>query len=149
MIEIYTDGACRGNPGPGGWGYVKKIKDYIQRDFGGSKETTNGRMELKALKKALETILYTKKDITVYTDSKYVCDSFNKYMHTWVKKDWRKANGRPVIHKDLWEYIYNKSLEMNIKCVWVKAHNGNKGNEEADFLANKGLDNEINRKDII
>ena len=134
-IEIYTDGACSGNPGPGGWGAVLRYKGIEKELSGGERETTNNRMELTAVIKALEA-LKEPCMITLYTDSKYVSDAFNQgWIYSWMKKDWKKADGKPVMNQELWQQLYGLWKQHDITLVWVKGHADNYYNNRCDALA--------------
>ena len=134
-IEIYTDGACSGNPGPGGWGAVLRYKGVEKELSGGEKDTTNNRMELTAVIKALEA-LKERCSVTLYTDSKYVSDAFNQgWIYGWLKKDWKKSDGKPVLNKELWQRLYELWKQHDITLVWVKGHADNPYNNRCDELA--------------
>ena len=134
-IEIYTDGACSGNPGPGGWGAVLRYKGVEKELSGGEKDTTNNRMELTAVIKALEA-LKERCSVTLYTDSKYVSDAFNQgWIYGWLKKDWKKSDGKPVLNKELWQRLYELWKKHEIKLVWVKGHADNYYNNRCEALA--------------
>ncbi len=139
LIYIYTDGACRGNPGPGGWGAVLICDDYKKEIKGGSLLATNNIMELTAVIKALE-LLKNKSTIEVTTDSTYVKDGITKWIHNWKEKDWRTANKKPVKNKDLWLQLDDLSANHKITWQWVRGHTGHPENERADELANQGID---------
>ena len=138
-VEIYTDGACRGNPGSGGWGALLIHNETERKLFGGTEDTTNNRMEMQAVIEALNT-LKTSCEITLYTDSKYVMDGINKWLPAWKSRNWTTANKKPVKNRDLWELLDKAVTKHNIEWNWVKGHTGNIGNEEADALANRGID---------
>ena len=134
-IEIYTDGACSGNPGPGGWGAVLRYKGIEKELSGGERETTNNRMELTAVIEALRA-LKEPCIITLYTDSKYVSDAFNQgWIYGWMKKDWKKADGKPVMNQELWQQLYSLWKQHEITLVWVKGHADNYYNNRCDALA--------------
>ena len=138
-IEIYTDGACRGNPGPGGWGALLIYQGTKKTLYGGASDTTNNRMEMQAVIEALKA-LKSKCEIKLYTDSKYVMDGINKWLPGWKKRNWKTANKKAVKNQDLWE-VLDLAIKMHeIEWHWVKGHTGNLGNEEADSLANRGID---------
>ena len=140
MIKIYTDGACSGNPGIGGWGVVilQTSKKPIFLN-GGEQETTNNRMELTA---AIKSILYFKEknDIEIFTDSKYLKDGIEIWIHKWKKNGWKTSNKKPVKNKDLWIDLNNGINKHNIKWNWVKGHANNEYNEKADYLARKYIE---------
>jgi len=138
-IEIYTDGACRGNPGPGGWGALLLYGDHRKTLHGGEPETTNNRMEMTAAIEALNA-LKGPREVILYTDSKYVMDGINKWMPAWKKRGWKTANKKPVKNQDLWQALDEAVSRHKIKWNWVRGHTGVDGNEEADALANRGID---------
>ena len=139
VIEIYTDGACRGNPGAGGWGALLIAGKHRKEIHGGEFDTTNNRMELTA---AIEALNALKKgsQIVLHTDSKYVMDGITAWMPNWKKRDWKTAAKKPVKNKDLWQALDAASQRHEIDWRWVKGHDGNPGNERADELANLGID---------
>lgn len=138
-VEIYTDGACRHNPGPGGWGVLLRMNDHEKELFGGEPETTNNRMELMAAIKALESL---KRDCNVrlLTDSKYVMNGINQWIVNWKRRGWKTASKQPVKNVDLWQRLDTAAERHTIEWVWVKGHSGEPGNERADALANRGID---------
>jgi len=138
-VEIYTDGACRHNPGPGGWGAVLRYGDTSKEIFGGELDTTNNRMELMAAIKALES-LTRDCEVTLYTDSQYVRKGITEWIMNWKKRDWKTAAKKPVKNADLWKLLDTQVDRHSVNWVWVKGHSGNEGNELADALANKGVD---------
>ena len=138
-VEIYTDGACRGNPGPGGWGALLIYGDKQKELFGGETDTTNNRMELMAAIEALST-LKRSCDLTLYTDSQYVRKGITEWIDNWKKRGWKTAAKKPVKNADLWQRLDEAVQRHNVKWVWVKGHAGNEGNEMADQLANRGID---------
>lgn len=134
-IEIYTDGACSGNPGAGGWGVILRCGAVEKELSGGEQETTNNRMELTAVIEALKAL---KKEcrITLYTDSRYVMDGINQWMPNWKNNGWRTTNKKsPVKNVDLWQQLDALAARHQIKWVWVKGHNGHPENERVDMLA--------------
>ena len=137
-IYIYTDGACKGNPGPGGWGALLKYKEHKKEINGFSKNTTNNIMELTAVIESL-LIIKQKSDITIITDSNYVKDGITKWIANWKTKGWKTSNKKPVKNKDLWKKLDDLSNNHNIKWEWVRGHTGNPGNERADQLANEAI----------
>ena len=139
LIYIYTDGACRGNPGPGGWGAILICEDYRKEIKGGSLLTTNNIMELTAVIKALELIKHPSK-IEITTDSTYVKDGITKWIHNWKKKSWKTANKKPVKNKDLWVHLDELVSKHSVGWEWVRGHTGHPQNEAADQLANQGID---------
>ena len=138
-VDIYTDGACSGNPGPGGWGVLIEIDNENIELSGGDRETTNNRMELMAAIKALEEI---DKDyeITLYTDSNYVKEGITSWISNWKKNNWKTASKKDVKNKELWMRLDEAIKDKNISWVWVKGHAGNAGNEQADYLARSALE---------
>jgi len=138
-VIIYTDGACRGNPGPGGWGVSLKYNGHHKKLFGAESKTTNNRMELTAAIKALETLTRSC-DIILHTDSKYVLQGITSWMPDWKKRGWKTAAKKPVKNVDLWQRLDNATQKHKIEWVWVKGHSGDPGNELADELANQGID---------
>ena len=138
-VDIYTDGACSGNPGPGGWGVLIEIDNENIELSGGDRETTNNRMELMAAIKALEEI---DKDyeITLYTDSNYVKDGITKWIFNWKKNNWKTSAKKAVKNSDLWIQLDDLQNNRNVKWNWVKGHAGNLGNERADELARMGIE---------
>jgi ribonuclease HI len=139
MIKIYTDGACKGNPGPGGWGALIIYATEEKEIYGGENLTTNNRMELKAVIMALREI-NSGRDITIFTDSSYVQKGISEWIFKWKQNGWRSSNRKPVKNKDLWVDLDDISSKFTIKWEWVKGHSGDPGNERADYLANKGCE---------
>ncbi|MDC0145366.1 ribonuclease HI [bacterium] len=142
VLEIYTDGACRGNPGVGGWGAILKYDNKIKEINGFSKETTNNIMELSAVINALKELNRTC-DIIITTDSNYVKDGITKWIHNWKKNGWKTANKKPVKNKELWLELDNLVTQHQINWKWIKGHSGHPENERADQLANQAIDNHI------
>lgn len=141
-VEIYTDGACRGNPGPGGWG-VLLLTDRTERELcGGDIATTNNRMELMAAIQGLSA-LNRRCNVSVYTDSEYVRRGISEWLANWKKRGWKTANRKPVKNKDLWRKLDELAAQHDIEWHWVKGHAGNPGNERADQLANDGLERSL------
>lgn len=138
-VIIYTDGACRGNPGPGGWGASLRYNGTHKKLFGGEADTTNNRMELMAAIVALETLTRAC-SIVLNTDSKYVLEGITSWMPNWKKRGWKTAAKKPVKNVDLWQRLDAAIQPHDIEWVWVKGHSGNLGNELADELANQGID---------
>ncbi len=136
---IYTDGACRGNPGPGGWGVYLKAGRHEKTMHGGEPETTNNRMELTAAIEALRALTRAC-DVVLYTDSKYVMDGIKSWLPNWKKRGWKTASRKPVKNQDLWQALDAETERHSIRWVWVKGHAGDPGNELADELANRGID---------
>ena len=146
-VTIYTDGACRGNPGPGGWGVVLTHAGHEKHLHGGEYDTTNNRMELTAAIKALQALKQPCK-VELYTDSHYVKHGVEKWLHSWKKNKWKTAARKEVKNKDLWQQLDTESQRHTIKWSWVKGHSGDPGNELADLLANRGIDNLIDRVNL-
>ncbi len=138
MTIVYTDGACSGNPGPGGWGVLILGDGDPERLCGGEAETTNNRMELMAAIKALETFPEGAA-ITLYTDSQYVKNGVTDWITGWKRNGWKTAAKKPVKNKDLWEPLDALASARNVTWKWVKGHAGDEGNEEADRLAREGM----------
>ena len=138
-VIIYTDGACRGNPGPGGWGALVKYDEVKKEIFGGSKDTTNNQMELSAAIEGL-AILKEPCSVELFTDSKYVMDGITQWIQNWKKNNWRTAAKKDVKNKELWKKLDELISYHQVQWYWVKGHSGDMGNETADFLANKGID---------
>ncbi len=139
IVEIYTDGACRGNPGPGGWGAWLKYAAAEKEICGGEPETTNNRMELMAAIQALEVLKHPC-NVKLYSDSKYVLQGITEWMANWKKRGWKTAAKKPVKNEDLWRRLDTAMQKHQIEWVWVKGHAGIFGNEKADQLANQGID---------
>lgn len=137
QIEIYTDGACSGNPGPGGWGAVLVYNGKEKELSGSEKETTNNRMELTAVIMALNA-LNQPCEVKLTTDSKYVCDAINKnWVYSWRKNGWKKSDKKPALNVDLWKELLSLLEKHEVEFIWVKGHNGHKYNEICDALAVK------------
>lgn len=138
-IKVYTDGACRGNPGPGGWGALLVSGEKQKEIYGGETHTTNNRMELKAV---IEAIKAVKKKCTIdlYTDSTYVQKGISEYVHNWQKNGWKTANKKPVKNVDLWQELVALEEGHDVAWHWVKGHAGHPENERADELANLGIE---------
>ena len=139
-VEVYTDGACSGNPGPGGWGATIKLEEETVEIYGGENNTTNNRMELIAAIKALEFLDESHK-IILYTDSNYVKDGITKWIFNWKKNNWKTSSKKPVKNKELWERLDELNLSKNINWSWVKAHNVDEFNNQVDILARKAAEN--------
>ena len=134
-IEIFTDGACSGNPGPGGWGAILRYKTNEKELSGGEKETTNNRMELTAVISALK-VLKEPCEVTLTTDSKYVCDAvLQNWVYSWRANGWKKSNKKPALNVDLWEQLLELLEIHKVQFVWVKGHDGHPENERCDKLA--------------
>ncbi len=138
-IYIYTDGACRGNPGPGGWGALLKYENHTKEIKGGSLLTTNNIMELTAVIESLNLLKFKSK-VVVTTDSAYVKNGITTWIHNWKLKGWKTASKKPVKNKELWMKLDTLSSKHDILWKWVKGHSGNPDNDRADFLANQGID---------
>ena len=138
IINIYTDGACSGNPGPGGWGAYIDNSGIVTELSGREEDTTNNRMELKAVIEALNSF-ETKTNLNLYTDSKYVMDGSSKWIENWKRNGWKTAQKKAVKNQDLWIELDNLVNFHQIKWVWVKGHDGNYGNERADYLATTAI----------
>lgn len=139
VIEAFTDGACRGNPGPGGWGVLLRFNDHEKRLCGGEVETTNNRMELMAVIKALESLNRDCK-VKVTSDSQYVLKGISEWMVNWKKRGWKTAAKKPVKNVDLWQRLDKAQENHDIEWTWIKGHSGHIENEIADALANQGID---------
>ena len=140
IIKIYTDGACRGNPGPGGWGaLILKDNEEIKLN-GGQNDTTNNQMELTAVIKSLD-FFSESTEIEIFTDSKYVMDGITEYIKKWKVNGWKTASKKPVKNTDLWKQLDDLSAQHSIRWNWVKGHSGHRENDIADELANLGIDN--------
>ncbi len=139
MIDIYTDGACSGNPGPGGWGAILR-KDATEKElFGGEALTTNNRMEMRAVIEALRA-LKTPVEARVHTDSQYVQKGISEWIHGWKRRGWKTANKEPVKNEDLWRELDRLAAQHRIEWIWVKGHAGHVENERADELARRGVE---------
>jgi len=138
-VSIYTDGACRGNPGPGGWGAVLRYGDKEKELYGGEPHTTNNRMELTAAIRALEA-LKSPCEVHLTTDSQYVRKGITEWLMNWKKRGWKTAARKPVVNQDLWMQLDAACAVHQVHWHWVKGHSGDVGNERADSLANRGID---------
>lgn len=138
-VIIHTDGACRGNPGPGGWGAVLEHQSRERELYGYEPETTNNRMELMAIIQALEALKRPCR-VRAITDSQYVMKGVTEWMAGWKKRGWRTASRKPVANRDLWERLDAAIQRHEIEWEWVRGHTGHAGNERADQLANRGID---------
>jgi ribonuclease HI len=139
LIQIYTDGACRGNPGPGGWGALLKFGSKEKQLYGGESLTTNNRMELRAVIEALSA-LKRPCNVSVTSDSTYVLKGINEWLPSWKKRGWLTSGKKPVKNEDLWKSLDSLNSIHNIEWYWVKGHSGHLENELVDQLANKGID---------
>ena len=138
-VIIYTDGACRGNPGPGGWGALIKFDTAEKEIFGGCNNTTNNQMELSAAIEGLST-LKEPCNVELFTDSKYVMDGITQWIQNWKKNNWKTSAKKEVKNKELWQQLDQLMAYHQVQWQWVKGHSGDPGNETADLLANKGID---------
>ena len=138
-VEIFTDGACRGNPGPGGWGVLLRYRGSERHLYGGEPETTNNRMELRA---AIEGLRALKEpcEVSLTTDSEYVRNGISSWMDNWKKRDWKTAGRKPVKNRDLWQALDEQNRRHRVEWHWVRGHTGHRENEIADQLANRGID---------
>lgn len=139
QVEMFTDGACRGNPGPGGWGVLLRYNDHEKTLHGGEQETTNNRMELTAVIEGLNSLKRSCR-VRVTTDSVYVKDGITQWIHNWKKRNWQTANKKPVKNRDLWQALDAAVQQHEVEWAWVKGHSGHRENEIADQLANQGID---------
>ena len=138
-VEIFTDGACRGNPGVGGWGAILRSGGRERELYGGEPATTNNRMELTAAIRALEA-LKRRCEVALYTDSQYVRQGITTWLADWKRRDWRTADRKPVKNQDLWETLDALAAKHHVEWHWVRGHDGHPENERADALANRGID---------
>ncbi len=139
MVEIYTDGACKGNPGVGGWGAILRFGETEKELFGGVANTTNNRMEMTAVIEALR-VLSRSCDAVVFTDSSYVQKGISEWIHGWKRNGWKTADKKPVKNADLWQTLDQLAAGHKIEWRWVKGHAGHPENERADQLANRGVE---------
>ncbi len=142
VIEIFTDGACKGNPGPGGWGALLRVGAKEKELFGGEPLTTNNRMELTAVIRALEALKRRSK-VRLHTDSQYVQKGISEWITGWKKRGWKTADKKPVKNVDLWLELDKLAAQHDIEWLWVRGHTGHEGNERADQLANQGCANQV------
>ena len=138
VVEVYSDGACRGNPGPGGWGVLMRFAKKEKELWGGEEATTNNRMELTAVIRALEALKRPSR-VRVYTDSQYVQKGISEWIRAWKKRGWRTADRKPVKNAELWRELDALAAQHRVEWHWVKGHNGHPGNDRADALANRGV----------
>lgn len=143
-VLIYTDGACKGNPGPGGWGAWLRSGPHEREIWGGEALTTNNRMELTAVIEALAA-LKSRSQVSLHLDSDYVRQGITSWIHGWKRKGWRTASGQPVKNIDLWQRLDAVVATHEIEWHWVRGHSGDPGNERADALANRGVDGVLSR----
>ena len=146
-VTIYTDGACRGNPGPGGWGVVLQSGDRCRELYGGEAATTNNRMELTAVIEALQA-LKRPCSVVLKSDSKYVLQGITEWLPNWKQRGWRTAAKKPVLNVDLWQRLDQLAGQHSIDWQWVRGHSGEPGNERADQLANKGIDELASKRGV-
>jgi ribonuclease HI len=144
VVEIWTDGACRGNPGPGGWGVLMRAGGHEKELFGGEPETTNNRMELTAVIEALGQ-LKRRCHVRLHTDSQYVQLGITEWLPNWIRRGWKTADRKPVKNVDLWQRLAALAAEHVIDWKWVRGHAGDAGNERADRLANLGVEGVLGR----
>lgn len=138
-VEIYTDGACRGNPGPGGWGALLRAGDHEKELYGGEANTTNNRMELTAAIRALEA-LKRPCEAVITTDSEYLRKGISEWLPGWKRRGWRTADNKPLKNLELWQRLEQVAAPHRIEWRWIKGHAGHADNERADALANRGID---------
>ena len=138
-VEVFTDGACRGNPGPGGWGVVLRYGRHEKEMYGGEPETTNNRMELMAAIQGLESLTRPCK-VSLTTDSVYVRSGITQWLPAWKQRGWKTSGGKPVKNIDLWKRLDQAAQAHDVSWHWVKGHSGHPENERADVLANRGID---------
>ncbi|MGA7984232.1 MAG: ribonuclease HI [Burkholderiales bacterium] len=138
LVEIYADGACKGNPGPGGWGALLRMGEVEKELYGGEAATTNNRMELTAVIRALESLKRRCK-VRLYTDSQYVQKGISSWIHDWKRRAWRTADKKPVKNVDLWQRLDALAQQHDIEWHWVRGHAGHPENERADALANRAI----------
>lgn len=138
-VELYTDGACRGNPGPGGWGVLLRYEEQERELYGYQAEATNNQMELMAAIRGLEA-LKQPCEVSLTTDSKYVLQGMTEWLAGWKRKGWRSASGQPVKNQDLWQRLDSAAQPHKIKWSWVRGHTGHPDNERVDGLANRAID---------
>ena len=139
MVVMYADGACKGNPGPGGWGVLLQVNGREKEMFGGEPQTTNNRMELMAVIEGLRSLEDGAK-VRVYTDSQYVQKGISEWIHSWKRRGWLTADKKPVKNVDLWKALEEAARRHEVEWQWVKGHAGHPENERADALANKGIE---------
>jgi ribonuclease HI len=138
VVDIFTDGACSGNPGPGGWGVILRWDGHEKELHGGERATTNNRMELMAAIRALESLKRAVK-VRLHTDSQYVKKGITEWIHDWKRRGWRTADKKPVKNADLWQRLDAALAEHEIQWIWVRGHSGHPENERADELARRGI----------
>jgi len=143
-VEIFSDGACRGNPGPGGWGALLNFKGKKKEIYGGERDTTNNRMELMAVIEALGTLKRPCK-VHIMTDSQYVMKGITEWINGWKRRNWKNSANKPVKNADLWVRLDEAVSGHDVRWSWVRGHTGHPGNERADELANRGIDELLRR----
>ncbi len=146
VVDIFTDGACKGNPGIGGWGALLRNKGVERELFGGERETTNNRMELMGAISALEA-LKRPCQVRLHTDSKYVMQGITEWIDNWKRRGWKTADKKPVKNEDLWRRLDTAVTHHEIEWIWIKGHAGHEGNERADVLANRGVEMILEKAD--
>ncbi len=146
VVDIYTDGACKGNPGVGGWGALLRSKGVERELFGGERVTTNNRMELMGAISSLEA-LKRPCQVRLHTDSKYVMQGITEWIDNWKRRGWKTADKKPVKNEDLWRRLDTAVTHHEIEWIWVKGHAGHEGNERADVLANRGVEMILEKAD--
>ncbi|HXH04114.1 MAG TPA: ribonuclease HI [Candidatus Competibacteraceae bacterium] len=140
MVEIFTDGACRGNPGPGGWGVLLRWREHEKTLYGGEPDTTNNRMELLAAIRGLEALNRPCR-VVVHTDSRYLQQGISEWLPNWKRRGWKTADNQPVKNADLWQRLEAAvARHLQVEWRWVKGHSGHRENEQADALAHQGID---------
>ncbi len=144
-VQLYTDGACRGNPGPGGWGALLRYGSKERELYGGEAQTTNNRMELQAAIEGLAAISESCA-VTLTTDSTYVMKGITEWLDNWKRRGWKTAAKKPVANADLWQLLDEQNSRHTVSWQWVKGHSGHPGNERADALANRGIDELLSRR---
>ncbi|NLY58344.1 MAG: ribonuclease HI [Gammaproteobacteria bacterium] len=145
VIEIFTDGACKGNPGPGGWGVLLRLGEHQKTLFGGEPQTTNNRMELMAAIQGLQALKKAPARVLLTTDSQYVMKGIREWLPNWKKRDWKTASRQPVKNADLWRALDELVSQHHVEWRWVKGHSGHPENELADELANRGVELVMNK----
>ena len=142
ILEIYADGSCKGNPGPGGYAAILKYKDNVKEITGYEPNTTNNRMELKAVIEALKCIKRPS-NIKIITDSNYLVKGMTEWVDGWIRRNWRNSQNKPVLNRDLWEQLLELSAPHQIQWIWIRGHNGHPQNERCDILAKRAIDEGI------
>ncbi len=145
VVDIFTDGACKGNPGPGGWGVLLRYRGHEKEMSGGEPSTTNNRMELMAVIRALESLKRPCR-IRLHTDSQYVQKGISEWIHAWKQRGWKTADRKPVKNEDLWRRLDELAARHDVEWHWVRGHAGHDENERADELANRGVEEVLRRR---